>query len=52
MCDVFSMINNCFNVLVSWDNESGDCYVVEFEIVLVDIDVEGNGNIFLIIEIL
>jgi len=50
--DALSMINNRFNALASWDNESGDRYAVELEIVSVDIDVEGNGNTFPTIEIL
>ena len=52
MRDALSMINNRFNALASWDNESGDRYAVELEIVSVDIDVEGNGNTFPTIEIL
>ncbi|OJF70835.1 hypothetical protein BK026_06055 [Alteromonas sp. V450] len=50
--DALSMINNRFNALASWDNERGDRYTVELEIVSVDIDVEGNGNTFPTIEIL
>lgn len=46
------MIDNWFNVFVYWDNVLGDCYFVEFEIVFVDIDVKGNGEMFLSIEVL
>lgn len=50
--DALSMINNRFNALASWDNEHGDRYAVELEIVSVDIDIERNGNTFPTIEIL
>lgn len=46
------MINNRFNSLAEWDNPQGDRYSVELDIVSVDIDVEGNGDDFPIIEVL
>lgn len=46
------MINNRFNSLADWDNPQGDRYSVELDIVSVDIDVEGNGDNFPIIEVL
>ena len=46
------MINNHFNSLADWDNPQGDRYSVELDIVSVDIDVEGNGDDFPIIEVL
>ena len=46
------MINNRFNSLADWDNPQGNRYSVELDIVSVDIDVEGNGDDFPIIEVL
>lgn len=46
------MSNNRFNSLADWDNPQGDRYSVELDIVSVDIDVEGNGDDFPIIEVL
>ena len=46
------MINNRFNSLADWDNPKGDRYSVEIEIVSVDLDVEGRGEDFPIIEVL
>ncbi|KAB8041283.1 DUF1852 domain-containing protein [Janthinobacterium aquaticum] len=46
------MINNRFNNLAHWDNPAADRYCVEMEIISVDIDVEGKGNTFPMIEIL
>ena len=50
--NTLKMINNRFNDLAHWDNPNGDRYSVEVEIVSVDMDVEGKGNTFPIIEIL
>lgn len=47
-----SMINNNFNARAHWDNPNADRYVVELDIVHVDVDVEGNGKTFPTIEIL
>ncbi len=46
------MINNRFNALADWDNPKGDRYSVELEIISVDIDIEGNGVVFPVMEIL
>ena len=50
--NTIGMINNRFNSLADWDNPQGDRYSVELDIVSVDIDVEGNGDDFPIIEVL
>ena len=46
------MINNRFNALAHWDNPTADRYSVEVDIVSVDMDIEGKGNTFPIIETL
>lgn len=46
------MINNRFNALAHWDNPTADRYSVEVDIVSVDMDIEGKGNTFPIIEML
>ena len=46
------MIDNRFNSLAHWDNPRGDRYSVELEIISAEIDVEGNGKTFPVIEIL
>ena len=46
------MIDNRFNSLAHWDNPKGDRYSVELEIISAEIDVEGNGKTFPVIEIL
>lgn len=47
-----TMINNRFNDLADWDNPNNDRYVVEVEIVSVDMGIEGDGVAFPIIELL
>lgn len=47
-----TMINNRFNTLAHWDNPSSDRYSVEVDIVSVDMDIEGKGETFPIIEML
>ena len=47
-----TMINNRFNTLAHWDNPSADRYSVEVNIVSVDMDIEGKGETFPIIEML
>lgn len=47
-----AMINNRFNSLAHWDNPKGDRYSVEVEIISADMDIEGNGNAFPVIEML
>lgn len=46
------MMDNRFNSLAHWDNPKGDRYAVELDIISVEIDIEGNGNTFPVIEIL
>ncbi|CAI0975860.1 Domain of uncharacterised function (DUF1852) [Serratia proteamaculans] len=46
------MIDNRFNTLAHWDNPKGDRYAVELEIISVEMNIEGNGNSFPVIEIL
>lgn len=46
------MIDNRFNTLAHWDNPKADRYSVELEIISVEMDVEGNGRTFPVIEIL
>ena len=47
-----TMIDNRFNSLADSDNPKGDRYSVELDIVSVDLDVEGKGDAFPVIEIL
>lgn len=47
-----TMINNRFNDLAEWDNPEGDRYQLEIDIVSVDMDIDGNGQPFPIIEML
>ncbi len=47
-----TMINNRFNTLAHWDNPSANRYSVEVDIVSVDMDIEGKGETFPIIEML
>lgn len=46
------MIDNRFNGLANWDNPKADRYSVELDIVSVDLDVEGKGEAFPVIEVL
>ena len=46
------MMNNRFNSLAHADNPKGDRYAVELEIISAEIDIEGNGKTFPVIEIL
>ncbi|MFU9138804.1 DUF1852 domain-containing protein [Erwinia tasmaniensis] len=50
--NALAMIDNRFNTLAHEDNLKGDRYSVELEIVSVEMDVEGKGNTFPVIEIL
>lgn len=50
--NTLKMINSRFNDLADWDNPSGDRYKVELEIISIDMDVEGKGESFPVIEIL
>ena len=46
------MINNRFNALAHWDNPTADRYSVEVDIISADLDIEGNGDSFPVIETL
>ncbi|MGG4774237.1 DUF1852 domain-containing protein [Paenalcaligenes sp. Me52] len=52
LLNTLKMMNNRFNNLADWDNPNGDRYSIELDIVSVDLDVEGNGSTFPVIEIL
>lgn len=47
-----NMINNRFNALANWDNPTADRYSVEVDIISAEMDVEGNGQAFPVIEML
>ena len=47
-----NMINNRFNALAHWDNPTADRYSVEVDIISADLDIEGNGQSFPVIETL
>lgn len=53
LCNIFCMINNCFNVLVYWDNFKVDCYVVELDIIFVEMGMVGQDivQVLLLIEV-
>ena len=46
------MINNRFNALAHSDNPTADRYSVDVDIISVDMDIEGKGDTFPIIEML
>ncbi|WP_038177723.1 DUF1852 domain-containing protein [Vibrio rhizosphaerae] len=46
------MIDNRFNALAHWDNPKGERYSVELEIISIDMDIQGNGQVFPSIEVL
>lgn len=50
--NALKMINSRFNALAHWDNPKGDRYLVELDIISVDIDIKGSGEKFPSIEIL
>lgn len=50
--NAINMINNRFNELAHWDNPNDDRYSVEVDIISIDMDIEGKGNAFPIIEVL
>lgn len=50
--NTLAMIDHRFNTLAHRDNPNGDRYSVKLEIVSVEMDVEGKGNTFPVIEIL
>jgi hypothetical protein len=50
--NTLKMIDERFNSLAHSDNPAGDRYCVELEIISVEMDVEGKGDTFPVIEIL
>lgn len=50
--NALKMMDDRFNSLAHRDNPEGDRYSVELEIISVEMDVEGNGNAFPVIEVL
>lgn len=50
--NALKMMDNRFNSLASWDNPKSDRYSVELDIISVEVDIEGNGTTFPVIEIL
>ncbi|MEG3136117.1 DUF1852 domain-containing protein [Rouxiella sp. T17] len=50
--NALQMIDDRFNSLAPEDNAAGDRYSVELDIISVEMDVEGNGKTFPVIEIL
>ena len=50
--NTINMINHRFNALANWDNPDNDRYSVELEIVSVDLNINGSGTAFPLIEIL
>ncbi|THJ31760.1 DUF1852 domain-containing protein [Lampropedia aestuarii] len=52
LLNTLQMIDNRFNGLANWDNPKADRYSVELDIVSVDLDVEGKGEAFPVIEVL
>lgn len=50
--NALKMIDNRFNSLAHWDNPKSDRYSVELDIISAEIDIEGNGSTFPVIEIL
>lgn len=50
--NALAMIDQRFNTLAHRDNPKGDRYSVELEIISVEMDVEGKGDTFPVIEIL
>jgi hypothetical protein len=52
LLNALKMINNRFNALAHWDNPKADRYSVEIDIVSIDLDINGQGASFPIIEFL
>jgi hypothetical protein len=42
--NTFTMIDRRFNALARWDNESGDRYSVELDIISVSVDIDGASS--------
>ena len=52
LSNTISMINKRFNDLANWDNPTANRYSVELDIVSIDLQVEGDNEIFPAIEML
>lgn len=52
LCKTLTMINNRFNDLAHWDNPTADRYSIEVDIISANLDIEGNGHTFPVIETL
>ncbi|SFD23964.1 DUF1852 domain-containing protein [Algibacter pectinivorans] len=50
--NTINMINNRFNTLANWDNPNNTRYSVKLEIISVDLEVDGSGTTFPLIEVL
>jgi hypothetical protein len=50
--NALKMMDNRFNSLASWDNPKSDRYSIELDIISVEVDIEGKGTTFPVIEIL
>lgn len=47
-----NMMNHRFNALAHWDNPTADRYSIEVDIISADMDIDGNGQAFPVIEML
>ena len=52
LANTLKMIDQRFNSLANWDNPNGDRYSLKLDIISVDLDVEGKGEAFPVIEVL
>ncbi|PJG86531.1 DUF1852 domain-containing protein [Conservatibacter flavescens] len=50
--NTINMINKRFNDLANWDNPTSDRYSIELDIVSIDMQVQGDADIFPAIEVL
>ena len=50
--NALTMIDNRFNALAYWDNQTADRYTVELNIISVDVEIAGQGTAFPNIEVL
>ncbi|WP_306575316.1 DUF1852 domain-containing protein [Oligella urethralis] len=50
--NAIEMINRRFNSLADWDNQQGDRYSLELDIISAEVDIEGDGKVFPLIEVL
>ncbi|WP_283967055.1 DUF1852 domain-containing protein [Tritonibacter sp. AK171] len=52
LANALRMIDNRFNDLANWDNPQADRYAVELDIISVDLNLGGSGDVFPAIEVL